>query len=200
MREKFDIVVACDQGRGIGRDNTLPWRISTDLKYFKELTSTSPYAAEGRKNAVIMGRKTWESIPSGFRPLKDRYNLVLTRNPQYALPQGVLKAPSLDEALKLLARGPVDRVFIIGGAEIYRQALIHEKCGLLYLTEVRARFDCDTFFPLNAEQFKGFYRLLSCSEVMQENGLDFCFKVYEFNYPEFLAFESTEPAEEVPNS
>lgn len=180
MRDKFDIIVATDLNRGIGKNNTLPWRISQDLKYFKELTSTNNQPE--KQNAVIMGRKTWESIPDAFRPLPNRYNMVLTRNSEYPLPQGVMRAPGLDEALSILSRGPVDRVFVIGGGEIYQQALAHDKCGLLYLTEIRARFDCDAFLP----EYKPFYQLLSCSEVMQENNLEFCFKVYEFNYPEYL--------------
>ncbi|MBI5176416.1 MAG: dihydrofolate reductase [Candidatus Obscuribacter sp.] len=183
MRDKFDIVVACDLNRGIGKQNALPWRLSTDMKYFKDLTSSTPLLTEGKRNAVIMGRKTWESIPPNFRPLKERYNLVLTRNPNYSVPQGVFRSPSLDEALEFLSGGPVDRVFVIGGAEVYKQALAHDKCGLLYLTEIRAQFDCDTFLP----EFRGFFQLLSCSEVMQENDLNFCFKVYEFNYPEYLS-------------
>lgn len=180
MREKFDIIVATDLNRGIGKNNQLPWRISTDLKYFRDLTSSTPVSDV--KNAVIMGRKTWESIPAGYRPLKDRINVVLTRNPSYSLPQGVFKADSLDAALTLLAGGPIDRVFVIGGAEIYTQAMQDERCGLLYLTEVRSRFDCDTYLP----EYRGFFQLVSCSEVMMDSNLEFCFKVYQFNFPEFL--------------
>ena len=183
MREKFDIIVATDLNRGIGKNNQLPWRISTDLKYFRDLTTSTPVSDV--KNAVIMGRKTWESIPAGFRPLKNRVNVILSRNPAYSLPQGVFKADSLDAAFTLLARGPIDRVFVIGGAEIYAQAMQHERCGLLYLTEVRSRFDCDTYLP----DYKGIFQLVSCSEVMMDSNLEFCFKVYQFNFPEFL----TEP-------
>ncbi len=180
MREKFDIIVATDLNRGIGKNNQLPWRISTDLKYFRDLTSSTPVSDV--KNAVIMGRKTWESIPSGFRPLKDRVNVVLTRNADYSLPQGVFKADSLDGAFKILAPGPIDRVFVIGGGEIYSQAMQHERCGLLYLTEVRGRFDCDAYLP----EYKGLFQLVSCSEVMIDGNLEFCFKVYQFNLPDFI--------------
>ncbi len=180
MREKFDIIVACDQQRGIGKNNTLPWRISKDLKYFRDLTSTTPVPEV--LNAVIMGRKTWESIPPPHRPLKNRINVVLSRNANYPMPEGHFVAPSLDDALELLRAGPVDRVFVIGGSEIYRQAMIHEACGLLYLTQIRGAFDCDTFLP----DFKPFFQLVSCSEMEEENGLEFCFKVYQFNFPEYL--------------
>jgi dihydrofolate reductase len=181
LRAKFDIIVATDLNRGIGKNNQLPWRISTDLKYFRDLTSSTP--VPDVTNAVIMGRKTWESIPAGYRPLKNRVNVVLTRNPDYSLPQGVFKADSLDAALTILSRGPVDRVFVIGGAQVYAEAMQHEKCGLLYLTLVRHQFDCDAFLP----DYRGFFQLASCSEVMMENNLEFCFKVYQFNFPEYLA-------------
>ncbi len=175
MKERFDIVVACDLKGGIGKNNAIPWRLPGDLKHFKNLTSSSTQA--GLYNAVIMGRKTWESIPAQFRPLPDRYNVILTRNAAYQAPQGVFVRNSLDDALAWLEQGPVDQVFIIGGSEIYNQAIQHERVGLLYLTEVRQQFDCDTFFP----DYKGFFQLVSSSEIQSENGIDYCFKVYKPN-------------------
>lgn len=183
MREKFDIIVACDLKGGIGKNNALPWRIARDLKYFRDLTSTTPVPEV--LNAVIMGRKTWESIPDAHRPLKGRINIVLSRNPAYPMPEGHFVCGSLDEALELLIPAPVDRVFVIGGAEIYAQAMQHPSCGLLYLTQVRAVFDCDTYLP----DFRPTYQLLSCSEVEQENNLEFVFKVYQFNFPEYMLLD-----------
>lgn len=175
MRNRFDIIVACDLNRGIGIQNKLPWKIPADMKYFKELTSKS--TQEGKHNVVVMGRKTWESIPPKFRPLPDRYNLVLTRNKEYPLPEGVFKADSLSSAIEFIETGPVDRVFVIGGAEIYKLALEHERVGNLYLTQVRHNYNCDTFFP----EFEEFFQLISCTEIMTENGIDYCFKVYKPN-------------------
>lgn len=180
VREKFDIIVAADLNLGIGKNNALPWRISKDLKYFKDLTSATPVPEV--LNAVIMGRKTWESIPAAHRPLKGRINIVLTSNPNYPMPPGHFVSPSLDQALEMLMPAPVDRVFIIGGAQVYNEAMQHPSCGLLYLTQVRHVFDCDTFLP----QFKQVFQLLSCSEVESEDNLEFCFKVYQFNFPEYL--------------
>ncbi len=183
VREKFDIIVAADLNLGIGKNNALPWRISKDLKYFKDLTSATPVPEV--LNAVIMGRKTWESIPAAHRPLKGRINIVLTSNPNYPMPEGHFVSPSLDQALEMLIPAPVDRVFIIGGAQVYNEAMQHPSCGLLYLTQVRHVFDCDTFLP----PFKQVFQLLSCSEVESEDNLEFCFKVYEFNFPEYLMTE-----------
>ena len=101
------------------------------------------------------------------------------------MPEGHLISPSLDQALEMLIPAPVDRVFIIGGAQVYNEAMQHPSCGLLYLTQVRHVFDCDTFLP----QFKQVFQLLSCSEVETEDNLEFCFKVYELNFPEYLMAE-----------
>ncbi|MBX9691097.1 MAG: dihydrofolate reductase [Cyanobacteria bacterium] len=174
MRDRFDIVVACDLNRGIGKDNSLPWRLPRDLKHFKQLTTTSQ---PNLYNAVIMGRKTWESIPSNVRPLPQRYNVVLTRDTTYQLPQGVFRCQTFEEAFATLAHGPVDNVFVIGGAQTYNMALQDLRVGFLYLTEIRHTFECDTFFP----DYKPFFQMVSCSEIQEENGLEFCFKVYKPN-------------------
>ncbi|HEY9713021.1 MAG TPA: dihydrofolate reductase, partial [Chroococcales cyanobacterium] len=86
-KHKLDLVVAVDLNRGIGRANGLPWRLPKDMKRFRNLTtaSTDPHL----QNAVIMGRKTWDSIPEKFRPLEGRINIVLTRSRDLQLPEGV---------------------------------------------------------------------------------------------------------------
>ena len=82
-RRPFSVVVAvCKQSRGIGKDNQLPWRLRADMQYFKQLTRSTRDPT--KRNAVIMGRKTWQSIPPKFRPLDDRVNVVLSRNPDAA--------------------------------------------------------------------------------------------------------------------
>jgi dihydrofolate reductase/thymidylate synthase len=183
MRETFDMVVACDLSGGIGKNNGLPWSLPSDLKYFRQLTTSTPVPEV--VNAVIMGRKTWESLPPQARPLKGRVNVVISRNPNYPMPEGHFVVGSIDQALDLLLTMPVDRVFVIGGAQIYNEALQNERLGLLYLTEIRANFQCDTFLP----NYKPFFQLLSCSEVLHENNLDFVFKVYQYNVPEYLQAE-----------
>ena len=171
MLQSFDIVVAADLNSGIGKGGRLPWKLSGDMKYFRELTAT--VTLPHYKNAVIMGRKTWESIPDKFRPLPDRVNVVLTRAADYALPEGVLKANSFDDALEQIKPFPIERCFVIGGGEIYREALRHPACKLLYLTEVQSVFDCDTFLPGYQHQFEE----ISSSVVFHDGDLGYCFKV-----------------------
>jgi len=131
---RVSLIVAMAANRVIGRGNALPWRLPADLKRFKQLTMGK---------AIIMGRRTWESIG---RPLSGRTMIVVTRRGDYA-PQGVLVTPSLDEALGLAAGAPGsgDEAFVIGGAEIFREAL--PRAGRLYLTRIDADFEGDVLFP-----------------------------------------------------
>ncbi len=173
MNTRFDIVAAMDLARGIGKGGQLPWRLPADLKHFKELTST--VYAPGLTNAVIMGRKTWESLPEARRPLPHRINVVLTRDQNYSCPQGVLHASSLDQALAAIEQIPVEQRFVIGGGEVYRAAIDHVLCRFIYLTEVRSLFDCDTFFPA----FENNFAVVSTSEALDEAGVEYTFKTYE---------------------
>lgn len=141
----FAIIAALDENRGIGKNNALPWHLSADLKHF---------AATTKGGTVIMGRKTWESLPPAYRPLKDRLNIVVSRGEQ-ALPKGVLLAHSLDEALALAEKHePQRKAFVIGGALLYVEAIKHPACKELILTHVQGIFDCDTFFPDYSANFK----------------------------------------------
>lgn len=168
----FDLVIACDAQGGMGKNNDLPWKIPGDIEHFRILTSQSTSA--DLKNAVIMGRRTWQSLPAKFRPLPNRINVVLTRDHDYVVPEGVLVCSSLDEALEKLAQQKVDRVFVIGGAEVLRKAMQHPRCGLLYLTEIQQSFDCDVFLPDHKELFQ----LQSGSSVKHENGIDYSINIY----------------------
>ena len=128
----ISIIVAMDRNRGIGIENRLPWRLSADLKRFRELTMG---------HHLIVGRKTYESIG---KPLPGRQMIVVTRDPDYRA-EGCSIAHSLDESIDIAAARGENEVFICGGAEIYREALA--RAGTLYLTQVDAEVDADTFFP-----------------------------------------------------
>lgn len=173
----FSIIVAVDKENGIGKGGTLPWHIPQDLKHFKRITTQTKNSL--KKNVVVMGRKTWESIPEKFRPLPDRINCVLSRNPQFKVPEGVVKVEDFDGLLSKLENtsfaDPVENVFIIGGAEIFKIALNHSSCKNLILTHIDSVFDCDTFFPAYNKLFKK----TSSSEVFKENAHSFYFAEYQ---------------------
>lgn len=133
-RPTLALIAALDRRRAIGRGGELLWQEREDQKHFRAVTMGSP---------VIMGRKTWDSLPDRFKPLPGRRNIVVTRNPDWQA-AGADAARSLDDALALAA--DMDRVFVIGGGALYALALTH--ADELVLTEIDAVFDnADTFFP-----------------------------------------------------
>jgi dihydrofolate reductase/thymidylate synthase len=170
----FDVVVAADESGGIGKQGNLPWRLPGDTAFFKRITSETQ--RPDRANAVIMGRKTWETIPPRFRPLEGRVNVVLTRQSDYRVPAGVLVAASLEDALQQLGeRDDIDRAFVIGGAEIYRLAIAMPECRRVYLTRVEGRHDADAFFPPLPDD----YQLTTESPRQQESSTAYTFQTWE---------------------
>ena len=153
MLKPFNIIVAHDLNYGIGINNDIPWHLPVDMAYFKDITTT---AATDKKNAVIMGRKTWESIPQKFRPLPNRQNIVLSRT-QNTL-TGAQVVQSLDDALDYCDQNDnIDQIFVIGGSQIYEAAITHKRCQQLYITKVYQSFDCDAYFPTYKPKFKCYY-------------------------------------------
>ena len=127
------VIAAAARNRVIGCENRLIWNIPEDMAHFKALTSG---------HTVVMGRKTWESLPPRFRPLPNRRNIVISRQADYAAP-GAEVADSLENALKLASTATL--VFIIGGEQIYRQAMA--LADRLEITEVDLEPEGDAWFP-----------------------------------------------------
>lgn len=125
-------IVAMASNRVIGHHNQLPWHLPADLKHFKEITTG---------HAILMGRKTHESIG---RPLPNRINIILTRDPHYQA-NGCHVVTQLDDALKTAANHAASEIFIIGGAQVYTQLL--PQTHRIYLTKIHQAFDGDTYFP-----------------------------------------------------
>jgi dihydrofolate reductase len=172
---KFSIVVAVDNHGGIGKNGGLPWKLAGDMSFFKRKTTT--VSAADKLNAVIMGRKTWESIPEKFRPLKERLNIVISRQPDLKLPSGVLLRPSFEEAITAADQPQVESTYVIGGGSIYKEALTHPDLDCIYWTDVMENFDCDTFFPTIDENFAHLPN--KDSDVLCENGIRYVFKVFQ---------------------
>ena len=141
----FDVVVAADLDWGIGKASGLPWpKLKGDLAHFKRVTAEAP---AGQRNAIIMGRRTWESTEVAARPLPRRLNIVISRG-TLIVPEGVVAARSLDEALAAAAgTSGVANTFVVGGAQIFREGLAHAALRSVYLTRVEGRFGCDTVIP-----------------------------------------------------
>lgn len=155
------LIAAVARNGVIGKDNALPWHLPEDLKHFKQLTTGQ---------AVIMGRKTWESLPERFRPLPGRLNIVVTRNPAYQA-EGATVVSSLEEAQKV---GAGRTAFVIGGAELYAHALPFAQ--QLELTEIDADVEGDAYFP---SYDRTEWRELSRQQGTSSEGLRYAFITYE---------------------
>lgn len=129
------IIAAVSENNVIGKDGDIPWHIPEDMEHFKQKTTG---------HAVIMGRKTFESLPENFRPLPDRKNIVLTRSGLKEKPGEVAEASSLEEGFEI-AEGFSDKAFVIGGESVYRESL--EEADKLLLTRIHEEYDGDTYFP-----------------------------------------------------
>lgn len=162
-RPILSLIAAVARDGALGRGGELIWHESEDQKHFRRVTLGSP---------VIMGRRTWDSLPARFRPLPGRRNLVVTRQPDWRA-QGAERAASLDEALRVCRDAP--RVFVIGGAQLYALAL--PRADELVLTEIDAQFDdADVYFP---PWDRAAFRLLDSEPRTTAAGVGYRFNRYE---------------------
>lgn len=147
----FDVVLAADLAWGIGKANALPWpKLRGDLQHFKRLT-TAVSDGSTRINAVVMGRKTWESKEVAGRPLPKRRNIVVSRA-ELSVPAGVVAVSSLGDALAV--DGGIETHFVVGGAILLQAALDRGDLRYVYLTRIEQAFDCDVKIPdLHARGF-----------------------------------------------
>ncbi len=158
----MNAIVAVDRNWGIGRDGALLVHLPGDLKYYKEKTVG---------NHIIVGRKTLESFP-GARPLDGRENIVLTRDPDY-IKDGCLICRTTGEVLNILKDRDTHRVFVSGGAEIYKE--FFALCDTFYVTKIDAAFEADRYFPnLDELDFETDWQ----SELQQEKGITYRFLRY----------------------
>jgi len=131
----ISIIAAVAENKVIGKDNNLVWKLPKDMKYFMHTTLG---------HHVIMGRKNYESLPHKFKPLKNRVNIVVTRQSEYTA-QGTVLVNSIRNGLEYAENNGESEVFIIGGGEIYAESM--DVVSRMYITEVKESFEGDTFFP-----------------------------------------------------
>lgn len=158
------IIVAMDRNHVIGKDGRLPWNIPEDMKWFVQHTMHNP---------VVMGRRTFESMK---KPLRDRSNIVISRNAAFDVPDGVHLVANVDEALKLgrdLCESPLQKVFVIGGAQVFEQCF--DWVSLLYLTKIDTSYDGDTRFP-SYDEIQ--WELDSSSSLVSSEGIPLRFEIY----------------------
>lgn len=168
---KYSLIVAHDLNRGIGKNNELPWKLKGEMRFFRTITTNPKYT-----NCVVMGRRTWESIPEKFRPLKGRQNIVISSSETSSFPEvpGLLIMKSFDELDFYLSSNEYGKVFFIGGIQIYMEALRRYKLNELHITEILCEYDCDTFLP---EFSLSNYRN-TLTSIKEENGVYYRQKYY----------------------
>jgi dihydrofolate reductase len=170
----LSLIVAIAENGVIGGDNKLLWHLPADLKYFKQLTTG---------NIIIMGRKTYESIG---KPLPNRINIVISRDLNYSN-EGCINVNSIEEAIEiaenlnaecLIAKNPIHEIFVIGGAQIYKLAIV--LANKLYVTEVKAKFEGDTYFdPIDKTKWSETSRIAHSKD--EKNTIEYDFVVYQRN-------------------
>jgi len=158
----ISLIAAVAKNGLIGKDNKLPWHLPADLRFFKKTTLGHP---------IIMGRKSFESIG---KALPGRTNIVLTRNANFAAAENLKIAHSLEEAFEIARETGADECFVIGGAEIYKEAL--PLCQKLYITRVHGIFDGNTFMP---EFEKDFHKISNVNNLKDEQNIyDYDFEIF----------------------
>ncbi|XP_052335365.1 dihydrofolate reductase [Oncorhynchus keta] len=186
MSRVLNCIVAVCPDMGIGNNGNLPWhpkRLNNEFKHFQKMTMTS--SVEGKQNAVIMGRKTWFSIPERNRPLKNRINIVLSRELKEPPAGAHQLASDFCSALRLLDTAEmaerVDQVWVIGGSSLYEEMMESQGSRRLFVTRILQQFKSDTFLPeINQDK----YRLLPefpgvPQDLQEEAGVQYRFEVYE---------------------
>lgn len=182
-------VAAVSSNMGIGKNGKLPWpALRTDLEFLEKITTE--VNEQGKWNAVLMGRKTWESLDVTQQPLPGRLNIVISKT---------LKEPPLGahhvfnsvwSAVQMLSASPlvdtVEEIFVLGGSDVFREAIESSYCQRIYLTEIDREFESDTFFPAFDKKT---YRLISTpcdvpQGVIEENQIQYRFCVYEKQFTE----------------
>jgi dihydrofolate reductase len=155
---KISLIVVTDKKRGIGKNGLIPWHISEDFKRFKEVTTGHP---------IIMGRKTWESLP--IKPLPGRTNIIVTQNSKLKIKNAKV-TDSIKNAIEVAKKQKgAEEVFIIGGGQIFNQAI--DLADKLYLTKIHSVFNADTFFPDYDAKFKK----IVFQKEGESNGLKYTF-------------------------
>lgn len=159
---KISLIAAHAQNHVIGKNNDLPWQLPDDMKYFMQTT---------RGHHCIMGRKNYDSIPDKFKPLPNRTNIVVTRQRGFHAP-GCITVNTIDQGIALARANGEPELFIIGGAEIYSATLA--QADLLYLTEIHAIIEGDTYFPtFDKNEWKEVSRVPHAADERHAYSFDF---------------------------
>ncbi|XP_043791586.1 dihydrofolate reductase [Apis laboriosa] len=178
MNLNLNLIAATCEGMGIGVKGTLPWKLKSELAFFTSVTTNTKNA--NKKNVVLMGRRTWESIPKEYRPLKNRINIVLTSQ---SLDYGndVIVCKSIPHAFEVIEKikDRIENIWVTGGSSVYKAAMESPNFYRLYLTRIKKYFECDTFFPTIPNNFVLTEDPNIPQGIQEENNIQFVYEVYK---------------------
>ncbi|MBD3270238.1 hypothetical protein GF376_01815 [Candidatus Peregrinibacteria bacterium] len=167
--KEFSIIATMDQKNGISKENRLPWYLPEDIKYFKEITTKTQ--SNSLQNAIIMDYYAWQNYDFIEKPLKSRVNIVVEVPSDIDLPMGVIVLDNLEQALAAVdSSEKIDQVFVIGGKELYDEAVLHPSLKAIFLTKIEEDFDCDSFFP---DQIPESMEIASASEILDNEDIEY---------------------------
>ncbi|KAB5574810.1 hypothetical protein PHYPO_G00213410 [Pangasianodon hypophthalmus] len=182
IQKPIRLIAAACRNMGIGKDGRLPWNLPTEFQFF--LNTITAVCSAGKKNLIIWGKYSWFSCPERIFPLANSLNVVLSKKLMSVPKHAHYMCEDFVSAVKLASHPPlsdlVETIWILGGTQVYKEALEHPWCDLIYLTDIMADFDCDVFFPSfdqnvyrKQNKFPGVP-----DEIQEENGLKFRFQVF----------------------
>ncbi|XP_028264062.1 dihydrofolate reductase [Parambassis ranga] len=185
MSEKKPVrlIAAVCNDMGIGKDGKLPWSLPSEFQYF--LNTVTSVSRPGKMNLMVWGKLCWYSHPESMFPLPNILHVVLSKTLSTVPDHAHFLRQDFDSAVRVAAEPPlsdlIETIWIVGGTQVYQDALKHPWCDLLYLTDVMADFDCDVFFPeFNRTLFKKQERFPGVpNEIQEENGIKYKYQVFK---------------------
>ncbi|XP_037307998.2 zgc:153031 [Pungitius pungitius] len=183
QRKPIRLVAAACRGGGIGKDGQMPWDLPSEFQYFRN--HVQGVSRPGRMNIMVWGKLCWFSVPKPDFPLPNVLHAVLSTTLKEVPDHAHFLCKDLDAAARLAVQSPladlIETIWVVGGTQVYEDALKHPWCDLVYLTDVMADFDCDVFFP---EFDKGLFKVQEGfpgvpSEIQEENGIKYKCQVFK---------------------
>ncbi|XP_014291348.1 dihydrofolate reductase [Halyomorpha halys] len=176
----FRLIAACDENMGIGLKGDLPWKLDKEFEYYTRITTDTKDPT--KQNAVVMGRKSWESVPLKDGPLPGRLNVVISTTIKDSGNPDVPVFKSLDDAMKALTTKPlsdkIEDIWIVGGGALYKEAMDSPMCDGIYLTRINAKYECDAFYPEIPSDYEEVHGIEGVPEELQhENGVTYKYTV-----------------------
>ncbi len=174
QNNNVSLVLAVDSKNWLWKNNSLVWKIPWDMQFFKKITTETN--DQNKKNAVIMWRKTWDSIPEKFRPLSNRLNVILTKSQDFIDSKYKKHFSDIEKCLDYLSKNnEIENIFVIWWADIYNQFIEKKLADIIYLTKVNWDFDCDAFFTWVPDYFE----LVEELDKIKENNIEYKFLKYK---------------------